>query len=61
MTWGGTTILDQPPDAVWDFLTSEENDVNWRRPWLEEIKQLTDGPLRIGTRYESLYRFFGRA
>jgi uncharacterized protein YndB with AHSA1/START domain len=60
MTWGGTTILHQPPAVVWDFLTSAENDVNWRRPWLEGITLLTEGPLRVGTRYDTLYRFFGR-
>lgn len=25
------------------------------------VGQLTDGPLRVGTRYETLYRFFGRS
>lgn len=60
MTWGGTTVLGFPPDVVWDFLTSEANDVNWRRPWLEGITKLTEGPLRIGTCYDTRYQFFGR-
>lgn len=58
--WGGTIVLDQAPDAVWEFLTSESNDVNWRAPWLRAVRQLADGPMEVGTRYESRYRFFGR-
>lgn len=59
-TWGGTIVLDRPPDAVWDFLTSESNDANWRGPWVRSVRQLSDGPLGIGSRYETVYRFFGR-
>jgi uncharacterized protein YndB with AHSA1/START domain len=59
-TWGGTTVLAQPPAAVWDFITSETNDANWRGPWLRSVRRLTDGEVRVGTRFESLYRFFGR-
>jgi uncharacterized protein YndB with AHSA1/START domain len=58
--WGGTIVLDQPPEAVWAFLTSEANDVNWRAPWLRSVRRQTDGPMAVGTRYESVYRFFGR-
>src|SRR4029079_7966284 len=59
--WGTTTVLDHPPEAVWRFLTDDANDANWRAPWVEAGRQLTDGPLRVGTRYETLYRFFGRS
>jgi hypothetical protein len=59
-TWGGTIRLDQDPEAVWEFLTSESNDVNWRAPWLRSVRRLTDGPIGVGARYESRYRFFGR-
>jgi len=59
-TWGGTTHLDAPPEVVWDFLTSDQNDVNWRQPWVRAVRRLTDGPLQVGTRYETIYRFFGR-
>jgi len=27
---------------------------------MRALRKLTDGPLRVGTRYEMLYRFFGR-
>ena len=59
-TWGGTVVLDRAPAVVWAFLTSEANDANWRGPWVRSVRRLTDGPLAIGTRYETVYRFFGR-
>ena len=59
-SWGTSTLLDDVPARVWDFIASETNDVNWRAPWLRSVRRLTDGPIGIGTRYESLYRFFGR-
>jgi uncharacterized protein YndB with AHSA1/START domain len=59
-TWGGSVVLPHSPEDVWDFLTSEANDVNWRGPWVVSVRSLTPGPLRVGTRYESVYRFFGQ-
>jgi uncharacterized protein YndB with AHSA1/START domain len=59
-TWGTSTLLDAPIDVVWDFLTSDTNDANWRGPWLRSVRQLTPGPFAVGTQYESRYRFFGR-
>lgn len=53
-------MLDRPPEMVWDFVTSEANDVNWRAPWVRSVERLSDGPLGIGSRYETVYRFFGR-
>lgn len=59
-TWGLTTVLDHPPEVVWDFLTSEANDVNWRAPWVRSVRRLSETPLAVGIRYETIYRFFGR-
>jgi Polyketide cyclase / dehydrase and lipid transport len=59
-TWSGTIVLGHAPEVVWDFLTSEANDVNWRAPWLRSVRRLSEGPVSVGTRYESVYRFFGR-
>jgi hypothetical protein len=59
-TWGGSTVLHHPPNVVWDFLTSETNDANWRGPWVVSVRKLSEGPLAIGTRYETVYRFFGQ-
>lgn len=59
-TWGGSVELRQAPEVVWDFLTSETNDVNWRGPRVRSVRKVTDGPLALGTRYETVYRFFGQ-
>ena len=59
-TWGGTIQLEHPPDVVWRFLTDDRNDAKWRAPWVQSVRQLTDGALAIGTRYETVYRFFGQ-
>jgi hypothetical protein len=59
-TWGGSIVLDESPQQIWSFLTSETNDVNWRGPWVRSVRKLTEGPLGVGTRYETIYRFFGR-
>jgi uncharacterized protein YndB with AHSA1/START domain len=59
-TWGGSIVLRQSPDVVWRFLTDDRNDVNWRAPWVHSVRQLTDGPIAVGTRYETVYRFFGQ-
>ena len=60
VTWGGSVVLPHRREVVWAFLTSEANDVNWRRPWVERVHALTPGPLGVGSRYETWYRFFGR-
>jgi uncharacterized protein YndB with AHSA1/START domain len=59
-SWGGSVELDHPPERVWEFLTSASNDASWRAPWVVSVRVLTEGPFRIGTRYETVYRFFGR-
>jgi len=58
--WGGSVELDHPSETVWDFLTSASNDANWRGPWVVSVRTLSDGPLAVGSRYETVYRFFGR-
>ena len=59
-SWGKSTLLDVDPERLWRFLTSETNDVDWRGPWLRSVHQVTEGPMAVGTRYASTYRFFGR-
>jgi uncharacterized protein YndB with AHSA1/START domain len=59
-TWGASTIIDVEPARLWAFLTADTNDASWRGPWLRWVRPLSDGPLEVGSRYESLYRFFGR-
>jgi polyketide cyclase/dehydrase/lipid transport protein len=59
-SWGGSVELDHAPQAVWDFLTSESNDAGWRAPWVRSVRRLSNEPLAVGTRYETVYRFFGQ-
>ena len=59
-SWGGTTQFRQPPDAVWAFLTTASNDAGWRKPWVVSVRQPSDGPLAVGSRFETVYRFFGQ-
>jgi len=59
-SWGGSVELEHPPERVWAFLTSESNDAGWRGPWVRSVRKLSDDPPGIGTRYETVYRFFGR-
>jgi len=60
VTWGGSVVLLHDPSVVWAFLTSEVNDVNWRAPWVRSVRRLSAGPVGVGTRYETVYRFFGQ-
>jgi carbon monoxide dehydrogenase subunit G len=59
-TWGGSVVLDRTPEEVWDFVMSEANDVNRRAPWVRAVRRLSEGPVGVGTRYQTSYRFFGR-
>jgi polyketide cyclase/dehydrase/lipid transport protein len=59
-TWGGTILLRHSPQVVWTFLTSESNDASWRGPWVRSVRRLSGEPLGLGTRYETMYRFFGQ-
>jgi len=58
--WGGSVELNHPPEVVWDYLSSDSNDADWRGPWVVSVRKLSDGPVGIGTRYETVYRFFGQ-
>ncbi|HEX8024648.1 MAG TPA: SRPBCC family protein [Candidatus Limnocylindrales bacterium] len=60
VTWGGSIVLPQAPETVWAFLTTDANDATWRRPWVISVRALSEGPFRVGSRYETWYRFFGR-
>ena len=59
-TWSGRTVLPVPIEEVWAFLVDDDRDVEWRSPWVRSVRALDDGPLGVGSRYETVYRFFGR-
>lgn len=58
--FGGSVVIDKPVDEVWAFLTEPARDTNWRRPHVLSSRQLTDGPLGVGTRFETVNKFWGK-
>ena len=58
--FGGSVVLDKPIEEVWSFLTDPDHDTNWRRPHVLSSRKLTDGPLGVGTRFETVNRFWGK-
>ena len=43
-------VLDVPLDDVWHYVTTEDE---WRQPVVQEVRALTDGPVRAGSRYQN--------
>jgi uncharacterized protein YndB with AHSA1/START domain len=58
--FGGSVVLDKPIEDVWRFLTDPDRDTNWRRPHVLSSRMLTDGPLAVGSRFETVNRFWGK-
>lgn len=52
-----TTRLGVPPEAAWDYLLSHDE---WRLPYVPEVTAVTDGPIDVGSRFESRVRGGGR-
>ncbi len=44
------------PEAVYRYLATSDD---WRRPTMESVAALTDGPMRVGSRYETRGRAGG--
>src|SRR5439155_12902610 len=57
--FGGSIVLDKPVEDVYRFLTDPDRDTNWRRPHVLSSRMLTDGPLAVGSRFETVNRFWG--
>lgn len=58
--FGGGVLLDKPVEEVWRFLTDPAHDTNWRRPHVLSSRTLTDGPLAVGSRFETVNKFWGK-
>jgi len=58
--FGGSVLLDKPVQEVWRFLTDPDRDTNWRRPHVLSSRKLTDGPLAVGSRLETVNKFWGK-
>ena len=42
--------IERPIDQVFDWM--QEHD-EWRLPYVRSVRPLTDGPMRVGSRYEN--------
>jgi hypothetical protein len=54
----GTTIIDRPIEQVFTFLSDGTNDTKFS-PRVQEIRKTTDGPVGVGTFYESTVKDAG--
>lgn len=52
-TFGVDTELDAPIQQVWEYLTTHDE---WRQPFVESVRQVTDGEMEVGSRYENRAR-----
>jgi hypothetical protein len=50
--FSGTAIIDRPIDQVFNFLADGTNDPKFS-PRVQEIRKTTDGPIGVGTVFES--------
>ena len=50
--FSGTTVIDRPIDEVFAFLADGTNDPKFS-PRVQEINKVTDGPVGVGTIFES--------
>jgi uncharacterized protein YndB with AHSA1/START domain len=50
--FSGSTVIDRPIDQVFAFLADGTNDPKFS-PRVEEIRKTTDGPIGVGTVFES--------
>lgn len=54
----GTAVVARPIEEVFAFLANGENDVKFS-PRVQEIRKTTDGPIGVGTRFESTVKDAG--
>lgn len=50
--FSGSAVIDRPIDEVFAFLADGENDPKFS-PRIQEIRKTTDGPIAVGTIFES--------
>ena len=51
-------VIERPIDEVWEFVHDPTKDAMWQS-MLVESQQLTEGPLRVGTRRREVRQFLG--
>ncbi len=57
-TFEGSTVIDKPIEEVFDFLADGTNDPKFS-PRVQEMEKLTDGPVGVGTVFESTVKDAG--
>jgi uncharacterized protein YndB with AHSA1/START domain len=58
--FGGSVVLPHPVEDVYRFVTEAEHETNWRRPFVLASRKLTEGPVEVGSRFETVNRFWGK-
>ncbi|MGA2322049.1 MAG: SRPBCC family protein, partial [Solirubrobacteraceae bacterium] len=53
-----TVEIARPPDEVFAFVTDPSKLSAWQDA--EEVQQLTEGPVRAGTRFREVHKAMGR-
>ena len=54
-----TIVINRPIEEAFGFLSNLENDVKWRREWVD-ARKTSEGPIGIGTRFSLFGELFGR-
>ena len=54
-----TVLIDRPPSDVWEVVTDLESHPRWR-PALREFRQVSEGPLQVGSRIHEVIEWRGR-
>jgi len=51
--------IERPADDIYELISNPENDVKWQDAVLE-VRKLTPGPIRAGSRYQHMLRILGK-
>lgn len=54
-----TIEINRPVKEVYDYVVNVENAPKWQ-PAVIEVKRLTDGPIRVGTKFSEVAKMMGR-
>jgi uncharacterized protein YndB with AHSA1/START domain len=52
------TVIRRPPQDVFDFCSDLRSELQWN-PKVRYVEKLTDGPVRVGTRYRARWAISG--
>jgi uncharacterized protein YndB with AHSA1/START domain len=55
-----STTIDRPVEEVWRFVSDPSNDPKWYQGTME-VRQISEGPIAVGTTFEAVIQFRGRS